>query len=167
MKRELIIATAILLCSFGCRSTKPIIVESHIRDSIYVKEVVRDTVVLIEPDSSLVRALIECDSLGKAYISQIIEFDHGDDIAPPIIYIEDNILTSKAIVDSMEIFLKLKDIYSERVIDKTSTKVVEVNNLTTWQNMMCSLGHIALGAIMLFAIRLSVRLFRKRFSVMR
>ena len=36
-----------------------------------VKEVVRDTVVQVQPDSSILQALIKCDSTGRARLQEI------------------------------------------------------------------------------------------------
>ncbi len=115
-------------------------------------EILRDTVVRVERDSSLVRALIECDSLGQARIKELVEIQSGLNVAPPSLELKDNILTSSAQVDSMAIYLTLKDRYTEHkqveIIERVET--IEVNYLTRWQKWMCALGHIALGFIVGF-----------------
>ncbi len=155
-KSQLVLVSSLLLFSFGCRVSKPIIIESSKSDSVYVKEILRDTVVHIEADSSLVRALIECDSMGRAYISQIVEMRDGENVSSPSLVINDNILTSTAIVDSMEIFMELKDKHSEHIVKEVVTHVVEVNCLTVWQKITCWVGGTSIVLLIGFFGRLSV-----------
>ncbi|MFR9574293.1 MAG: hypothetical protein SNG79_01375 [Rikenellaceae bacterium] len=118
-------------------------------DSITVVETLRDTVVVIERDSSLIRALVECDSLGQAHFKELIEIRSGRDVTPPKLELKDNILTATAAVDSMAIYLTLKDRYTEhkQVETITVTNTIETNYLTRWQKWMYNLGCIALGVL--------------------
>ena len=47
--------------------------EKQTTDSVVIREILRDTVVTVEADSSLVRALVECDSLGRARLRELRE----------------------------------------------------------------------------------------------
>lgn len=114
-------------------------------DSVHTVEILRDTIVSIEADSSLIRALIECDSLGQAHIRQLIEYKAGERLPPPSVSIKDNVLTATSKIDSLAIYMQLKDRYTESVKRETEviTKVVEVNHLTWWQTLWYRLGQIA------------------------
>ena len=103
MKRVSIVAVVMAL---GCAPVKT--VTRSMSDSVVVRETVRDTVIELSPDSSLVRALIECDSLGRARLSELLDYRAGDRISPPVITMVDNILTAKAQVDSFKIYARLK-----------------------------------------------------------
>lgn len=127
-------------------------VQQQTADTVLVTETLRDTVVTVEADSSMIRALIECDSLGQAHLKQVLKYQAGERAKPPDIKIKDNVLTATTTIDSMSIHLALKDKYKEVRKAETITKVIEVNKLTRWQNMMCTLGHISLGAIGLFIL---------------
>lgn len=113
-------------------------------DSIIVTERLRDTVVRIEADSSMIEALIECDSMGRAHLRELLDYRSGERLRPPKISIQDNILTASAEVDSMSIYLSLKDqlkeVYTGRQTD--TTEYIEVNRLTWWQTLWVWAGKI-------------------------
>ena len=132
---------AVAVC--GCRPLPHLVQER--RDSVIVREVLRDTVVRIEADSSLIEALVECDSLGQARLSRIMEYESGGRVKPPAVTITDNVLTAKAVVDSMEVYMTIKDRYEEHRVDIVRT--VEVNRPTAWQKVRMRLGEAAIAVI--------------------
>lgn len=113
-----------------------------------VVETLRDTVVTVKSDSSLIRALIECDSLGQAHLRQLEEYQAGERLPPPRVDIDNNVLTATAHVDSMSIYLQLKDRYKEavQVEEKTVYKTEFVNRLTGWQRFWMRVGQIVAAA---------------------
>lgn len=117
-----------------------------------VTERLRDTVVRVEADSAMLRALIECDSLGQAHIRELLRYRAGQRVEPPRVEIRDNVLTATARVDSQAIYLALKDRYAEKIArtNRSEVRTVEVNRLTWWQTLWCRLGQIlfAAGAIL-------------------
>lgn len=123
-------------------------IDRQATDSVVVREVVRDTVVTVAADSSLIRALIECDSIGQAHLKQLEEYRAGERLKPPRIEICDNVLTATAEIDSMAIYLTLKDRYKEqvRVEEKTVTRFVETNKLTWIQTLFYRLGIVMTAA---------------------
>ena len=70
MKQRIILVVCMLV--FGGCSPKmyPHRTEST-EHTVTVTETVRDTVVQVRPDSSIVRALIRCDSTGRARLEEI------------------------------------------------------------------------------------------------
>ena len=100
--------------------------------------------VKIEADSAMLRALIECDSLGQAHIRELLRYRSGQRVEPPQVEIRDNVLTATARIDSQAIYLALKDRYVEKDTRTSHTEVrtVEVNRLTWWQKLWCRLGQI-------------------------
>ena len=115
---------------------------------MFIREVVRDTVVSVRPDSSLIRAVLECDSLGQVHIKELTDFKNGQRLRPPDLSIKDNILTATSYLDSLSIYLTLRDRYTDAYHDKGTVQIVEVNRLTWWQKMWVGWGKIAaaLGA---------------------
>ncbi len=148
MKRVSIVAVVMAL---GCAPVKT--VTRSMSDSVVVRETVRDTVIELSPDSSLVRALIECDSLGRARLSELLDYRAGDRISPPVITMVDNILTAKAQVDSFKIYARLKDRYEEHRTSDTVVETVEVNKLTAWQKVRLRLGEAMMVAVALWIVR--------------
>ncbi|MDR1155302.1 MAG: hypothetical protein LBL04_11395 [Bacteroidales bacterium] len=116
------------------------------------REVIRDSIVTLPADSSMIRALVECDSTGKARIRHLLDMFAGSRTKPPRISIDaDNVLTAECDVDSMSVYLALKDRYYRE--DSRETAVVEVNRLYWWQYMLGGLG-------VLFVIIIIIKAFR-------
>lgn len=122
--------------------------EKRTTDSVVIREILRDTVVTVEADSSLVRALVECDSLGRARLRELREYRAGTRLPPPKVSIEDNVLTAAASIDSMEIYLTLKERYRQdlKAEKEVIIKTVEVNRLNRWQTLWMRLGQVLTAA---------------------
>lgn len=77
---------------------------------VVVTETIRDTVIQIRPDSSIVQALIMCDSTGRARLEEIRTLKESARIRQTLA-LKDNKLTAKSVVDSMGIYLTYKERY--------------------------------------------------------
>ena len=147
-------SVVLLLCAAlmmsACRATRRQrgVSRSDTSAIVTVTERIRDTVVKIEADSAMLRALIECDSLGQAHIRELLRYRSGQRVEPPQVEIRDNVLTATARIDSQAIYLALKDRYVEKDTRTSHTEVrtVEVNRLTWWQKLWCRLGQILFTA---------------------
>ena len=118
-----------------------------------VKEVVRDTVVQVQPDSSLLQALIKCDSTGRARLQEIQTLKESARLqqsikmeADPLPY-QPTVITVKATVDSMGIYLTYKDRFKESVETREIETIIEkeVNILHWWQKLLMWVGGIVLA----------------------
>ena len=125
---------------------------------VTVTETVRDTVIQVRPDSSIVQALIRCDSTGRARLEEIQTLKQSERLRQTI-SLQDNRLTSKAVIDSMGIYLTYKDRYREEQKVQTYETVIEkeVNILHWWQKSLMWAGVIStillLGLIALKILR--------------
>lgn len=137
------------------------VIENIKADSIVIVETLRDTTVIVEPDSALISALLECDSMGRVRIVQLLEYQAGERMKPPKITVNNNILTSEAIVDSMAIFLQLKNQYKETISTKITTQTKEVNVLTWWQRFWIKVGKISTIALI---VCVSFHFIRRRYG---
>ena len=127
-----------------------------------VKEVVRDTVVQVQPDSSILQALIKCDSTGRARLQEIQTLKESARLqqsikmeADPLPY-QPTVITVKATVDSMGIYLTYKDRFKESVETREIETVIEkeVNILYWWQKLLMGAGIIAvIGICLQFVVR--------------
>ena len=117
-----------------------------------VKEVVRDTVIQVQPDSSILQALIQCDSTGRARLQEIQTLKESARLqqsikmeADPLPY-QPTVITVKATVDSMGIYLKYKDRFKEAVETREIETIIEkeVNILHWWQKLLMWIGGIVL-----------------------
>jgi hypothetical protein len=118
-----------------------------------VKEVVRDTVVQVQPDSSILQALIKCDSTGRARLQEIQTLKESARLqqsikmeADPLPY-QPTVITVTATVDSMGIYLTYKDRFKESVETREIETIIEkeVNILHWWQKLLMWVGGIVLA----------------------
>ena len=117
-----------------------------------VKEVVRDTVVQVQPDSSILQALIKCDSTGRARLQEIQTLKESARLqqsikmeADPLPY-QPTVITVTATVDSMGIYLTYKDRFKESVETREIETIIEkeVNILHWWQKLLIWIGGIVI-----------------------
>ena len=120
---------------------------------VTVTETVRDTVIQVQPDSSVVEALIRCDSTGRARLEEIQTLRQSARVQQTL-SLKDNRLTSKAVVDSMGIYLTYKDRYREEQKVQTIEIVVEkeVNILHWWQKVLMWAGALACLTIVIMVL---------------
>ena len=127
-----------------------------------VKEVIRDTVIQVQPDSSILQALIQCDSTGRARLQEIQTLKESARIqqsikmeADPLPY-QPTVITVKATVDSMGIYLTYKDRFKESLETREIETIIEkeVNILHWWQKALMWAGIIAIiGTCIKFVVR--------------
>ena len=127
-----------------------------------VKEVVRDTVIQVQPDSSILQAFIQCDSTGRARLQEIQTLKESARLqqsikmeADPLPY-QPTVITVKATVDSMGIYLTYKDRFKESVETREIETIIEkeVNILHWWQKLLMWAGIIAIiGICIKFVVR--------------
>lgn len=117
-----------------------------------VKEVVRDTVVQVQPDSSILQALIKCDSTGRARLQEIQTLKESARLqqsikmeADPLPY-QPTVITVTATVDSMGIYLTYKDRFKESVETREIETIIEkeVNIIHWWQKLFMWAGGIVI-----------------------
>ena len=126
-----------------------------------VNEVVRDTVVQVQPDSSILQALIKCDSTGRARLQEIQTLKESARLqqsikmeADPLPY-QPTVITVKATVDSMGIYLTYQDRFKESIETREIETIIEkeVNILHWWQKVLMWIGGIAIVAGILLITR--------------
>ena len=117
-----------------------------------VKEIVRDTVVQVQPDSSILQALIQCDSTGRARLQEIQTLKESARLqqsiqmeSKPLPY-QPTAITVKTVVDSMGIYLTYKDRFKESTEVREIETIIEkeVNVLYWWQKALMWVGGIVL-----------------------
>ena len=128
--------------------------------TVTITETVRDTIIQVQPDSSIVQALIMCDSTGRARLEEIRTLKESAGVQQKLA-LNNNKLTAKAIVDSMGIYLTYKERYQEEQIVKVVETVIEkeVNVLKWWQKALMWAGVITVFSIASFGV-ISILKFR-------
>ena len=117
-----------------------------------VTEVLRDTVIMVQPDSSILQALVQCDSTGRARLQEINALKESARLQQTIKIDPDpkphkpTAITIKTQVDSMGIYLIYKERYKESAEIQQIETVIEkeVNILKTWQKVLMWFGALAI-----------------------
>lgn len=153
----------ILLCALAAASCCPKLYPhktESIEHTIVVAETIRDTVIQVQPDFSIVQALIKCDSTGRARLEEIRTLKESSRVQQTLA-LKDNRLTSKAVVDSIGIYLTYKERHKEEQQVQTIETVIEkeVNILKWWQKVLMWTGIVAVSVFLLFLI---VRIFMRQ-----
>ena len=161
MKFPVIILAAILFLSGCC---KPLVQQStsNQKDSVRTEvkteliEKVRDTIIYIPGDSSLIEALFECDSLRNVQLKSIVTMP-GKTIKPKL-GLKNNVASFQCNVDSAAVAV----LYLERFLSRDSTgfnyhasdvtTIVEkrVNYVTGWQWFQIWFGRIVLIIVLIY-----------------
>lgn len=175
MKSKIIVLTALTAVSC-CPKLYPHKTEST-EHTVVVTETIRDTVIQVQPDSSIVQALIKCDSTGRARLEEIRILRESTRIQQHISFMElgydsladarsnssglqhkapASVMTITSKVDSLGIYLQYKERYKEEQKVQTIETVIEkeVNVLKWWQKALMWIGVIAiLSTVLLTFVR--------------
>ena len=170
-KGVMVFAVGVALALCGC-SPKIYPHRTEITEhTVTVTETVRDTVVQVQPDSSIVRALIRCDSTGRARLEEIRTLRESSrlqqtfTLESPAEPYQPTALTVKAVVDSMGIYLTFKERYREEQQVRTVETVIEkeVNILRWWQAALMWMGGVSLIGILTMVIgKVLISRFKQR-----
>ena len=168
MKRTIIAMAAILSLQSCCHKLYPHTTEVTEKTES-VTETIRDTVIMVQPDSSIMQALIQCDSTGRARLQEInalkesVRLQQTISIEPEPKPYKPAVITVKATVDSMGIYLTYKERYKETAqIQKIETIIEkEVNVLKWWQKLFIWLGSVSTILIILTLVYALVKLMVK------
>ena len=168
MKRTIIAMAAILSLQSCCHKLYPHTTEVTEKTES-VTETIRDTVIMVQPDSSIIQALIQCDSTGRARLQEIkalkesVRLQQTISIEPEPKPYKPAVITVKATIDSMGIYLSYKERYKETAqIQKIETVIEkEVNVLKWWQKLFIWLGSISTILIILTLVYALVKLMAK------
>ena len=138
----------ILLCELIVTSCCPKLYPHKMENTehtVTITETVRDTIIRVQPDSSIVQALIRCDSTGRARLEEIRTLKESARVQHTLA-LKDNKLTAKTVVDSMGIYLTYKELYREEQKIQVVETVIEkeVNILRWWQKALIWIGTAAL-----------------------
>lgn len=151
MRRYIRLLTTLLILQSCCPKLYPTSSEVIERTEV-VKEVVRDTVIQVQPDSSILQALIQCDSTGRARLQEINTLKESSRLqqsikmeTEPLPY-QPTAITIKATVDSMGIYLTYKDRFKESTEIREIETIIEkeVNILHWWQKTLMWIGAIVI-----------------------
>ena len=150
MKRILIAMAAILSMQSCCHKLYPHTSEVTEKKET-VTEILRDTIIMVQPDSSILQALVQCDSTGRARLQEINALKESARLQQTIKIDPDpkphkpTVITIKTQVDSMGIYLIYQERYKESAEIQQIETVIEkeVTILKTWQKVLMWHGAIS------------------------
>jgi hypothetical protein len=119
MRKKLKLLVALLPVA-GCTTLRAPVVGHG--SEVVVREIVRDSVVRLPPDSAIVRAWFACDSLNRVVMARL-ETQPGATTQPAVVF-NDRLLTVTARVDSQEVYLRWKE--RRETARETGTVIKEV-----------------------------------------
>lgn len=152
MKTIKILIIPILLLFSSCKAPAPL-------TEVIVRE--RLVPVQVPADSSLVQALLECDSNYKIVIKQL-SITPGNTLATALQQHSDSIVV-KTVSVPYPIYIRARDSIIEREVKVEVPVPVEVNKLSWWQKALIRVGALALVALILW---LAWRLAIKKMSIL-
>lgn len=122
-------------------------------DTITVtREIVRDSVVVIPPDSTWLIAWFECDSLNQVVMTEL-EKSRGNNLQQSADFDSSGVFTINTRVDSQSIYLSWRERHDTATITNTVIKTVEVEKVVrktpAWLLWLAGLGA---GAIVIMII---------------
>ena len=126
-------------------------------------EKIKDSIIYVPADSASIKALIECDSLGNAYIKEITELKSGKNVKPSF-KLKDNILIMDCKIDSLAVYFAWKEQHIRNIRDSISVQTIveRVNELTKWQSTQIQAGRL-LFIILIVVFAVGVYKIKKRF----
>lgn len=101
------LVSLIFVSLIGCRSVQPVIEQRVKTDTITVTELHRDTTLFIQPDSSLVRAWFECDSLNQVVMTKLQQ-QSGKQLEQVVKW-KNNTIEVVATIDSQAVYFAWKE----------------------------------------------------------
>lgn len=161
MRRHIRLLTTLLILHSCCPKLYPSSTEVIERTEV-VKEVVRDTIIQVQADSSILQALIQCDSTGRARLQEIntlkesARLQQSILIEPEALPYQPTAITVKTVVDSMGIYLTYKDRFKESTEVREIETIIEkeVNILYWWQKLLMWIGWVGLIIASIYCIKL-------------
>ena len=160
---RMILACCLVMTASACspKLLPPSSIE-EVTETVREIETVHDTIVRVEPGSTILSALIECSEKGEARLKEIEQL-RASQRTQTTVSMDDNRLEIKTVVDSMGIYIQFKERYKEREKSQKVivTETVEVNVLYWWQEVLIRVGLLALVFVVL---RVSYGLLKPRLN---
>ncbi len=140
----------------------------EVQNTITEKEIIRDTIIQVRSDSSMIRALIQCDSTGRARLQELQTLRESVRLQQSISIDKDpepyqpTAITVQAKVDSMGIYLKYKERFKQETKTEIKETIIEkeMNILKPYQKFLMNAGAIAIAGLILLIILKLRNLFK-------
>lgn len=130
--KQIIIPILALSAIGGCSPKLYPYKTENTEHTVTITEAIRDTVIQVQPDSSIIQALVRCDSTSQVCLEEIRTLKESVRVQQTLA-LKENKLTAKAIVDSMGIYLTYKERHKEEQKAQLVETVIEKEvNILKW-----------------------------------
>jgi hypothetical protein len=134
----------------SCGSRKPVVVQNETINTKTITETVKDTIFVIEKDSSSYRALLDCLD-GKVVVKNVTQAEPGRNLKSPKVRIENNQLEVDCEARAQELLVQWKEKNQNNETIKT-IEVPVVTNVLTWFQQTQIYGCWLFGSIVMLAL---------------
>ena len=114
------LVSLIFVYSTGC-SLQPVVKQTTRTDTVIITEIDRDTALFTLPDSALIRAYFECDSLNRVVMTRL-EQQSGRKVEQVVLW-KNSIIEVIAAIDSQEVYFAWKE---KHVLEKKAEQSVVI-----------------------------------------
>lgn len=114
----------------GCKQLQPV-VTTDTSKTITVTETIRDTTLIVQPDSASIKALFGCDSLNQVYVKQLA-VEQGKKIKTEIQWLPGGLMYVTAKIDSQKVYFSWKEKHIHEVDSTKVSKVTVISEKPPW-----------------------------------
>jgi len=145
---------SLMLGFTGCKQLQPVVTTDTTKTkTITVTETIRDTTLIVQPDSASIKAFLGCDSLNQVFLRELA-IEKGRKIDPVVKWLPGGVLEVTAKVDSEAVYFAWKERYVHEVDSTKVSKVTVVKEKPPWWQRFKSniLVTIAAGIIIVLVL---------------
>lgn len=164
MKMKFLIMSLLVLMMTNmtaCRTSRCLPIPEQVAESEKITETVRDTVIVIEPDSAVITALIKCTENNRLILSSI-DTKQGKHTTSDLNFKPSNdgreaVITVECKTDSLKQEIQLRDREIRRLKETTNIRYVD-KKLSWWQITFMTIGVMTLITLL---AAMAVRIFKR------
>ncbi|MCD0470479.1 hypothetical protein [Flavobacterium sp. JAS] len=151
----------LVLVLVSCSSPKPVLSENKMH-TVTLKEIVHDTVFRTEKDSSVYKALLECQN-GKVVFRNVTQAEPGRSLKSPKVRLDNNKLLVDCELKKQELYAYWRSKQVKDIQVKTINTTKFINYLSFWQKVQIWLGRIIVLILLYYVVRFALK-FKKQYS---
>jgi len=144
----------------GCKSNSvPLSTKTEV-NTITTKVIVKDTVLIIQKDSSYYSAWLECID-GKVKIKGDPVTTPGKNLNPPNVNIQDNQLKVDCNVEAQRLFASWKEKYTlENKQGEIRIPYPVERNLSFWEKLQIYCGRLFFALVLYYIVKLLIKIYK-------
>lgn len=146
----------VVLLVMSCRPCKEVSRVEYRNDTTVV---VRDSTIIVPPDSAWFRAMLSCDSANQVVISEL-EFHKGKKVSQTVVF-RDRYIKVVAGVDSTRMYERWREKYVRNTAGSVEMKTIEKIVYPRWLVAMAVFGVVVLVSwVSVMIVKIKTRVFK-------